>query len=283
MAKRQKRRVWLWILVAILSVTIWFALQNRRDVAQEQAAWQVLERLALPTAQRYSARMTADLPPVAQRYFSHAIAPGTPLLTKATLAMEGTFILLGKPLPMTADEIIVPGCGFVWRAQVGGAGWLRLAGSDGLRTGESWTRFSGWDLLPVVTKGDTPDHLRAATGRLALERIFSPASLLPEAGAVWSQTGPDRARVSFPALTGTEPVDLTLDAEGRITEIVTQRWSNANADGQWRLQPFGGRLEGEASAQGFTVPGRMEVGNLFGTPDYVPFFRADITALSYAN
>jgi hypothetical protein len=234
-----------------------------------------------PAPQRFDASMLAGLPAIAQRYFEAAIAPGTPLYRSATLEMEGTFILGGREMAMRADQILAPPNGFVWRARIGG-GLMRFDGSDGYLAGEtSWTRFRMFGLVPVARIGDTEDHARAAAARMVTEAVWVPATLLPDAGAVWRELGPERAEVRFPAVEGVEAVELTIDAEGRLVEFVTLRWSDANEDGTYRLQPFGGRMLAHDTHQGFTIPTAMEVGNHYGTDAYAPFFRAQLTSVRF--
>lgn len=76
-------------------------------------------------------------------------------------------------------------------------------------------------------------------------------------------------------------LDLKLNEAGAVTEVVGQRWSNANADGDFRLQPFGGTVEGEATFDGYTIPAILKVGNHFGTEEYLPFFQAEIVSARY--
>ncbi len=47
------------------------------------------------------------------------------------------------------------------------------------------------------------------------------------------------------------------------------------------MQPFGGRILETVVIQGFRIPVRVEMGNLFGTPDYAPFFLARITRAEF--
>ncbi len=136
-------------------------------------------------------------------------------------------------------------------------------------------------MLSVVRIADTEDHARAAAARMVMESVWAPAALLPQSGAVWTQTGADQAEVRFPELRGVEPIYLSLDAAGRVLELTTLRWSDANPDRSYRLQPFGGRTLRHATHQGFTIPIAMEIGNLYGTPEYAPFFRAHLTRVEY--
>lgn len=253
-----------------------------RDIRAAQTLWDaLLKPLREGVPPSYDPALVADLPEIAQRYFAHAIAPGTVLHRAVRLEMEGALILNGRALPMRADQILAPLRGFVWRARVG-SGLLRFSGSDGYWTGRtSWTRFSLWGLLPVARVANTDDHARAAAARMVLETVWVPPALLPQHGAVWRPIGADQAEVRFPALDGVEPIQLTLDADGRVLEITTLRWSDANPARVYRLQPFGGRALAHATHQGFTIPTALEVGHFVGTPEYAPFFRARLTRVAY--
>jgi hypothetical protein len=59
------------------------------------------------------------------------------------------------------------------------------------------------------------------------------------------------------------------------------RWSDANPEKKFRLQPFGGTIEAEAGFGGFTIPSDIKVGNHYGTDTYFPFFQARITSAEY--
>ncbi len=48
-------------------------------------------------------------------------------------------------------------------------------------------------------------------------------------------------------------------------EVVFQRWSNANPQGAYRLQPFGGHLSKFQEFETYRLPTHVEAGNHFGT------------------
>ena len=271
---------WVVLIAGVTGIAMgrWTSAQDARNA---QVVWDALleQRELVPTS--YDPAMVADLPEIGQRYFANAIAPGTPLHRVVRLEMEGSLILNGRELPMRADQILALLHGFVWRARAG-SGLIRFSGSDGYWNGHtSWTRFWLWGVLPVARFADTEDHARAAAARMVMETVWAPATLLPQSGTVWTQTGADQAEVEFPEMPGVEPIHLTLDAAGRVLEMTTLRWSDANPDRIYRLQPFGGRTLAHATHQGFTIPTAMEIGNLYGTPEYAPFFRARITRVEY--
>jgi hypothetical protein len=258
---------------------------SARDRAQMRAAWATIEGMRDPAPPVYDPAMVADLPEVARRYFARAIQPGTPLHRIVGLQMQGSFVLNGTPLPMTARQVLAPpGRGFVWQAQVG-TGLMRFAGSDGYlaaRDGtDSWTKFWLRGLIPLARIGGTADHARAALTRVMLESVWAPASLLPQFGASWVQTGPDSAEIRFDALPETPPMQVTLDAQGNLIQVWALRWTDANPERTYRLQPFGGRMLRMGNFDGFAVPVEVELGNLFGTPDYAPFFLATVTSVRF--
>jgi hypothetical protein len=276
--------IWVWIgtgLAALVVAAGAAAMALRlSDLRADRQGMSALLAQAGPPAGVFDPAMLESLPEPARRYLARAIAPGTPLARAVTLEMAGQFVLNGKALPMMARQVLAPPAGFVWQARIG-QGAAAFAGSDGLVAGQSWTRFRLAGLVPLVRVGGNADHLRSAGTRAMMEAVWCPAMLLPQAGAVWRQTGPDQAEVAFPAHPDIAPVQLTIGPDGLITGMAAMRWSDANADKRYRLQPFGGPVLESGTFGGFTIPVRMEMGNLWGTPDYAPFFRADVTAARF--
>ena len=270
------------LLTTGVALGLWF---HSRDRAQAARVWAALEGAREADPLRYDPAMVADLPEVAQRYFSRAIVPGTPLHRVVQLEMAGSFIMNGNEMPMTARQILAPPAqGFVWQAEIG-AGLMRFGGSDGYHhaTGreESWTKFWLHGLIPLARIGGTRDHARAAATRVMMEAIWAPASLLPQFGAQWVQTGPDSADIRFADTPGLAPMRITFDSEGNPLEVVALRWTDANPEKTYRLQPFGGRVLETGRHGGFLIPTRVEMGNMFGTTDYAPFFLATITSAEF--
>jgi len=256
----------------------------RSGMSDAQRAWMSIASRGLGRIETFDPVMVADQPEIAQRYFRHAIAPGTPLRTRAELEMRGRFLLGDKvksqAYSMTAREILRPPFEFLW-LPVLRSGVLRITGSDGLADGRAWTRFWLAGLVPVANVRTSTDLLRSASFRAASESIWVPASLLPQNGVRWEKVGPDEAKVT---ITGVEPsivLHLTLDRSGSLKTIVGQRWSNANRAGEYRLQPFGGTVQRDATFGGYTIPSRVNIGNHFGTDQYFPFFEAEIMKAEY--
>ncbi|MCB1674767.1 MAG: hypothetical protein KDI01_00650 [Halioglobus sp.] len=232
---------------------------------------------------RFNVRMVADLPEPARRYFLYTIAPGAPLYSVATITMAGRFGMGTKADPnyldMTAIETLAMPAGFVWKMSAKRR--LRyLSGSDS----EGWTRFWFMGLLPVARMGGDRNHRRAAFGRCVAEAVFwTPAALLPGPGVDWVSVDTNRARLTLSHGELSQSVDITVAPDGQPTEVCFERWSNANPQNTYRLQPFGGYLSGFREFGGFRLPTHVEAGNHFGTGQYFAFFVVDVTDIEYPH
>lgn len=273
------------VIIALAGAAALGLLAHGRDVAQRDRALAALQAGRETRPPVFDMAMVKGSPPLALRYFARAIRPGTLLHGTIRLEMAGTFTLNGKALPMQARQILTPpGRGFVWQAEIG-AGLMRFSGSDGYLSGnsgaESWTKFWLRGLVPLARIGGTADHARAAATRAMLESLWVPAAFLPQMGARWTETGPDTAEIRFDATSDLPPMQVRLNADGDMIEAWALRWSDANLDKTYRLQPFGGRMLDWSQFQGFRIPTRIEIGNHWGTPDYAPFFQAEVTWAEY--
>jgi hypothetical protein len=271
------------VIVLLLSTGLvlcgWRLLDHRADVKamHELAASQPAQP---PT---FTVDSVAHLPEPARRYFLYTIKPGTPLWSVARITMAGRFGMGNKDKPnyldFTATQVLAMPAGFVWKMRAR-RGLMRLSGSDSQR----WTRFWLMGLLPIARLGGTPDHTLSAFGRYVAEAVFwTPAALLPGPGIVWDDLAPDRARITIKHRGLSQSVDLSVAADGQPTQVSFERWSNANAQKQHRLQPFGGYLSGFRCFGGFRLPTHVEAGNHFATDQYFPFFVADVTAVEFPN
>lgn len=262
---------------ALVLLVGWRHLDHRAD--QAKADWLLATQPNDPP--RFNMSMVEALPEPARRFFAFTIADGTPLYHVARIEMHGQFSLGSKTAPnymkMNAQQVLAAPTGFLW-SMSGGSGLMRLSGSDS----GSWTRFWLAGVVPVARFGGDPNHTRSAFGRYAAEAAFwTPAALLPETGVVWEAVDDTTARFTMQHNGVAQSVDLTVDAEGRPTQIVFDRWSNANPEAKYRLQPFGGYLSEFQEFQGFTLPTHIEAGNNFGTDAYFPFYIADVTSLKF--
>jgi hypothetical protein len=208
------------------------------------------------------------------------ITPGTPLCRTVEIDMTGKLGLGSKEDPnyqaMQAHQILSPPYGLVWKLKSG-----PLSGSDGTLTDRSWTRFWLFGLIPIV-RASGSDHQRSAFGRVVAEAaIWVPASLLPSKFVHWENPDNHTARATVRHGNFTQSVDITLDEFGVPRKVSMLRWSNENKDKIFREQPFGGMLSDFKDYDGYRLPSHVEGGNHFDTPYYFPFFKADVTKLTF--
>jgi hypothetical protein len=251
-----------------------------RDRAALRAEWRRLAAVQPEAPERFSLDLVATLPEPAWRYFSFMISPNTPLWQVVEIDMAGQFSLgtSDKPAyrPMQAHQILALPEGFVWKMRTRGG--LPISGSDSGR----WTRFRILWLIPVARLGGNADHARSAFGRYVGEAvIWAPGALLPGPGVTWARVDDDTARVTVRHADLRQAVDVTVDGEGRPVVVSFQRWSDANPDKVYRLQPFGAVMSEFREVGGYRLPFRVEAGNMFGTEDYFPFFRAEVTGIRF--
>jgi hypothetical protein len=269
--------VGLGVLGVAFAVLFLLALMDRRADRVEWARLAALQPLTPPV---FSPDMVADLPEPARRYFSYTIQPGALLYPVAEIDMGGRFGLGTKAepgyLPMRALQILAAPEGFVWSMR--SEGGMPVSGSDS----GGWTRFRLFGLVPVARAGGDADHARSAFGRYVAEAVFwTPAALLPDRGATWQAVDADTARVTVQQGELEQSVDVRVAPDGQPTAVFFQRWTNANPDKVYRLQPFGGYLSDFREVGGFRLPFRVEAGNMFGTDDYFPFFIAEVMAIRF--
>jgi hypothetical protein len=266
----------LLLAVTLLGLVVLMFLDRRAD----RAEWERLEALQ-PEARTYFAHeLLAGLPEPARRYFAFAIQQGTPLLPVSVIEMSGQFSLGSKDdpryQPMQARQILAAPEGFVWAMRT--TGGMPVAGSD---TGR-WTRFRVFGLVPVARAGGDPDHARSAFGRYVSEAvIWAPAALLPGPGVIWTSVDANTARVTVRHDTLTQMVDVTVDDQGRPQVVSFDRWTNANPERTFRLQPFGAVMSDFREVAGYRLPFHVEAGNMFGTEEYFPFFVANVTGIRF--
>ncbi len=273
---------WLTISFGLIAFCVaCLFLWRLSDGRAERSAWSELLRRAGPVGPEFDPSVINGLPEPAQRYFRYSIAPGTPLVSVVEVEMEGQlgFGSRDEPKyePMTARQVLLPPQGLVWRLDAG-----VISGSDVATPDTSWTRMWLLHVLPVVRISGNPDHRRSAFGRVVAEGAFWVLpSLLPGNNVSWTEIDESTARATVSFGDYSQSIDLTVDADGRPVRVVLQRWSNENSDRIYREQPFGGYLSDFREVNGYRLPMRVEGGNLIGTEDYFPFYKAEVRSIRF--
>ena len=123
---------------------------------------------------------------------------------------------------------------------------------------------------------------QSAAGRLAGEAIRAPASFLGP-GVNWQPSSQPNTVTAVRRI-GRHAVstDLLVSERGALRSVTIRRWGN-RAKQPWGEYPFGGKVEQEATFDGFTIASVLAVGWFFGTDQAAngEFFRLRITHAHY--
>ena len=271
-------KVWLGIFALVaIAVLILIVLRIRSDRATREL-WQALETPA--ATEKFTTETLADLPEPVQRYFLHAIQPGTPLASSVQIEMHGSFKMEQGWMPMQADEILSTK-GFLWRATIGKSPVQFLVCDRYVnRSGQVYATL--WGAIPIVNQ-QNPDITRASIGRLAIESIWLPALLLPQRGVQWKAIDQNTITASFKI--EEEPITLTLkiDRNGRLLQAMMPRWGEDKLEkGKLAYLPYGAAFSAEATFEGYTIPSQIGVGWWFDTERYEETFRATVSQANYS-
>ena len=229
-------------------------------------------------AETFDPAATMGLPEPARRWLSHAIAPGTPLWSRAELAMHGQ-IKLGRWRPFTAHQVLTPPGGYIWAATTRLAG-LPVTGYDRLGLGSGEMHWRLLRLIPVLNESGS-DVTRSAYGRLAGEIALIPTAYRH---ATWSRGKyANTAVATWQFGDDTETAELRIARSGRLAEVRVNRWGNPGGAPFGRY-PFGVRVEAESRFGGITIPSVFRAGWWWGTDQQHEgeFFRAEITGAVFS-
>jgi hypothetical protein len=228
-----------------------------------------------PAPGRFGAAELDGLPEPVRRHLTQAIVPGAPLATAARLRMRGR-IKVGRWLPFRAHQVLNPHHGFVWTARAAGV----IAGSDRYVDGTGGMDWKLVGLVPVA-HAQGPDVGRSAAGRAGAEAIWLPTTLLPRFGVRWSAGSGDEVTAAFRVEDTPVELRLRLDAAGRITSLVFDRWGDPDNRGSFGWHRFGGEFTSYRSFKGLTIPCSGRLGWFYGEDRWPvgEFFRYQLTNL----
>jgi hypothetical protein len=247
------------------------------STAMRDRTLEELWRDAPPSTRRFDPNEVTHLPPTAQRYFRHTLAPGARCSASARLEMHGTIKLGDAWQAFTATQVLCWDRGFVWHAHTHMKG-LPISGSDVEIDGEGAMRWKLLGIIPVM-HAEGPEISRSAIGRLHAEAIWLPAALLgPE--VTWSE-GPRGPAFTVDAHGEQSHVELDTDADGRLRAMKLARWGNVDG-GDFRYIDFGGSCTADREFDGVTIPTEYRIGWYFGSDRFEPegeFFRCTIDGL----
>jgi len=167
------------------------------------------------------------------------------------------------------QETIVTARGSVGTGrQVGGI--LSTAVSYWYVDGEAGIRETAYGLF-LLHSSSGEKAVKVMRSRIMNDYILNPASLLPQQGARWQESSSDdRAQVSVSMDGQSLELDLEVDAEGRLLEVVAQRWGSVGTvDRQFTDIPHGVLVDEEKTFDGYTIPTKLRSGWWYGTEKYM--------------
>jgi hypothetical protein len=89
----------------------------------------------------------------------------------------------------------------------------------------------------------------SAAGRAGAEAIWLPTALLPRFGVRWSAGSGNQVTADFRVRETPVKLRLRLDAAGRITSLVFDRWGDPDNTGTFAQHQFGGEFTGYAPSR----------------------------------
>ncbi len=271
-------KILLIIATSAIALCLILWLMRLRYEGSIKQIWRSLK--IQPTGIVFTSDMVANSDEPVQRYFLHAIEPGTPLATYAELTMKGQLQREpdGEWLPMKASQIVSTAPSFIWQPNIGKR-LTNFSGADYYYRGRGRTKFSLWGIIPLVD-ARSKDVDRSAAGRLGAEYIWLPSALLPQYGVTWKAMARNTIQANFKI--DNEPIVLTLnlDKEGRLLEISLPRWNDVQKSENWKYSTFIAKVEAEQTFDGYTVPSSVSAGWLNTDVTWI-FFRSNIQTAEF--
>lgn len=240
--------------------------------------WDWLARAPSGPVPGFASALVDGLPPPAQRWLTHAIAPGAPLATRLEATMRGQ-IRVGRWLGLEAQWLLAPPEGFVWAATAR-LSLLSITGFDRLAHDSGEMRWRLFGRVPFLA-ATGPDVTRSAAGRLAAEFVFVPPAGLASF-VTWEPVDERRAVAVVTIGESVHRVTLTVAPSGALESVTLPRWGNPD-NGPHREHLFTALFDSESRFEAYVVPTSVRAG-WWQCPDRCAseeFLRFDIAEARY--
>jgi hypothetical protein len=123
---------------------------------------------------------------------------------------------------------------------------------------------------------------RSAAGRVALEAVYTPVSLLPQRGVSWRTESETEIVATWNVPPERPELHLQIDGQGALRSYWAPRWRNVGQL-EFGYVPCGCDVDAERHFGDLVVPSRITGAWRFGTSRHAPFFRAQIHRLAAAR
>jgi hypothetical protein len=202
-----------------------------------------------------------ELPKPVQRWLTHALPVGSPVLTSAELKLHGQ-IRLGSWRTFTAVQRSSVSNGFVWAATARLFG-LPVVGFDRYTHGSGQLRWRLLNLFPVMAAAGSA-VTRSAVGRHTAELLVAAPAVALATPVSWEPVDSDSATAHV-TLDGYEhDVTVRVAASGALLELVMPRWGTPPGMSYGR-HAFGAAFHDEGTFSGVTIPRQVRAGWHYGT------------------
>jgi len=260
------------LTTSVLLLAAVFALLKLQRARFESGVRDIFNALLVPNLddERFQPSELTVLPAPAARYLRHAIRPGSRICLTADLRLSGR-VRIGPQadwLAFKARDRICAGRGFVSRSRLERPDGQGLDGVELLFNGEARADFFLASLPVVRRRGG--GLIRSALGRLLLQSLWVPASLLPSRGAQWRPGDQGFASVRIDDHPDSSTLNMVVAADGVLSRVAMMAYRDGPL-GHSGLTPLGLRVEGELTFDGYTVPARAVATWDYGTDDAFDF------------
>jgi Family of unknown function (DUF6920) len=221
-------------------------------------------------------------PLAAARFFRFALQEGQPIIRHGMLSQRG--VIRTDPQsawhPYRASQRFTTSPrGFVWDARIHIAPLVSIRVRDSYVRGRAALLARIASIVPVVSRGDTPELASATLHRWLSEAPWFPTALLPSEGVVWSPIDDDSARASITDGGITVSLDFTFGDDGRIERAYTSA-RHRDVGGVGVPTPWACHYHKYESVEGVRVP--MAGSAMWLLPDgELTYWRGHLTDLKY--
>lgn len=251
------------IVAFLLAAAVVLDRAYRRELAHaDELVAQLAQAPLAEDAEPVAFESVEELPEPVRAYFQKSLTPGQMRICRATLQQAGELrVDTGSDdwMRFSATEIVVPGRGFAWNAQIALPFRAHLQVLDSFIAGIGSGRVNVLGTIPVVQDRDNPQLNSGALHRYLAETVWFPTALLPQAGVRWTPIDETRALASLIMDGVTVSLEFRFNERNEIESVYSPaRWGTF--DGGYQQRPWEGRFRDYREIQGMRIPQQGEVG-----------------------
>jgi Family of unknown function (DUF6544) len=222
------------------------------------------------------------IPQPVARFLRFALQEGQPFARRGTLSQRGV-VRSGASAPwhpFRASQVFTTSPrGFVRDARIHMAPLVNVRVRDSYVRGRAAMLGRVASVVPVVSRGDTPELASATLHRWLAEAPWYPTALLPSEGVTWSAIDEDSARATITDGGITVSLDFSFGDDGRIERAYTPA-RYRDVDGAGMPTPWACHYRHYESVAGVRVP--MAASASWMLPDgELTYWRCRVIDLSY--